>query len=607
MKSTLLRSLFLLWLCIGSFSAIQAQGIVQAQPAASGDSRINTARQLMKNLNWEAAAATLEGAYESDNGNQTIINLLKNCYGQLKQYGKAETLIRRQIEQSPQNLTLRLELAESLANQGLKDKAAEAYREAEAQITTPNTPQYLLVVRSELRNGQEDAALSLIDNVRNQAKDSTLFALERGAVMEGRKKYAAAIKEYIPVMAVDTAMEAMEVERRIMLLLDFPETSAEVEKLLVAESEKRQNASVIRLLADYYIKANRFDQAFAFATKRDSMEHMEGQSLISLLRQCFDRKMYSEAAKFGEWILTRYGNSPSHIEVRLFYARTLAMLGKTDSAFAEYDSVVQLSPRDADRAQAIFEIGDVYFSLLHDYPRALTYFDSVVTRYQVGMGYVDSHRNRPFCYLRMGKLTDARNAFGYLRSYPMTDDLEEEASYYIGLIDLFEARYDSAEVSFRKLMVDHPSGFYVNDALQLVMVLTEAKESPELLADFGQAMYTQERRVYDSTRVWLDRIARAENAALADVALYRLTLVNLQVADSSAALQSIERLDSGFADSYYRPYALKIKADMLSSTPSTIDTAKEIYKLLLEQFPNYPFASDVRKRLKQFETDFKIG
>jgi hypothetical protein len=139
------------------------------------------------------------------------------------------------------------------------------------------------------------------------------------------------------------------------------------------------------------------------------------------------------------------------------------------------------------------------------------------------------------------------------------------------------------------------------------MVLTEAKESPELLADFGQAMYTQERRVYDSTRVWLDRIARAENAALADVALYRLTLVNLQVADSSAALQSIERLDSGFADSYYRPYALKIKADMLSSTPSTIDTAKEIYKLLLEQFPNYPFASDVRKRLKQFETDFKIG
>jgi outer membrane protein assembly factor BamD (BamD/ComL family) len=113
--------------------------------------------------------------------------------------------------------------------------------------------------------------------------------------------------------------------------------------------------------------------------------------------------------------------------------------------------------------------------------------------------------------------------------------------------------------------------------------------------------------VYDSTRVWLDRIARAENAALADVALYRLTLVNLQVADSSAALQSIERLDSGFADSYYRPYALKIKADMLSSTPSTIDTAKEIYKLLLEQFPNYPFASDVRKRLKQFETDFKIG
>jgi hypothetical protein len=77
--------------------------------------------------------------------------------------------------------------------------------------------------------------------------------------------------------------------------------------------------------------------------------------------------------------------------------------------------------------------------------------------------------------------------------------------------------------------------------------------------------------------------------------------------DSTSALESIDRLDSAFVDSYYRPYGLKLKADMLAGKAETLDAAKAIYRQLLEQFPNYPFASDIRKRLKQFETDFKIG
>ena len=126
----------------------QSQDMLQAQPLAAGDSRIVTARQLMKNQNWEAAAAMLEVVYESDESNQTVINLLKNCYSQLKQYGKLETLIRRQIDLSPTNLTLRLELGEVLADQGMKEKAVEAYRDAAGFIKQPDNGQYLLFVRS---------------------------------------------------------------------------------------------------------------------------------------------------------------------------------------------------------------------------------------------------------------------------------------------------------------------------------------------------------------------------------------------------------------------------------------------------------------------------
>lgn len=606
---------YVLFACLvcASVSTLSAQTPAQSgssfqlQQAQPNDNRITTARQLIRNNNWEAAAALLELVYEAEPGNQTVINLLKNCYTQLKQYGKAETIILRQIEQSTQNLTLRLELAEMLANQGQVSNARDAYRDARALIPGMDLSRYLLLVRSELSHGMEDDALSLIDAVRKQSKDTTLFALERGSVMESHRKYPDAIKEYLPVLLADTTMEAVEAERRIVMLLDFPESSKEVEALLTVETEQRPNVRLVRLLADYYVKAHRFDQAFSFATMRDSLEGMKGGSLLYLMRQCYDRKLFGETVRFGEYSLARHGSSPTNIETRLLYARSLAQLGRTSQAIAAFDTVVASSPREADKGQAVYEIGVVYFDILHDYQRALIYFDSVVSRYRMGMSYILSHRNRPFCYLRLGDLTAARNAFDFLHTYPLTDDLTEETTYHLGLISLFEGKYDSAETAFRKLMVDHPTGFYVNDALQLVMVLTEAKDAPELLKVYSQALYAQERRRYDSTLIWFDRIARSENQALADVALYRLTTLSLQMGDSASALESIDRLDSAFVDSYYRPYGLKLKADMLAGKAETLDTAKAIYLQLLEQFPNYPFASDIRKRLKQFETDFKIG
>lgn len=592
--------------------AVPAQETTQTFQLRDGGSpetnqRITVARHLMRQNNFEAAAATLELVYETEPNNPVALNLLKTCYLQLKQYGKAETLVRRTIETQPQNITLRVELAEMLANQGKKDEAKSAFEDAAKLITDKDRNKYLLLLHSLIRNGFEDEALSMISSVRKDLGDSLLFVLEKGQVLENRKKYKEAVREYLPVLAQDTSQEALEAERRFVLLLDFPESSPEVEKILRTQAEENDSKQAIRLLADFYIKSNRFDQAFEFAIKRDSLEGTQGSSLQYLMRQCFDRELYAEAARLGEYITNRYPNGPGFINASMLYARSLAQLGKTEQAKEMYDSIVAQSPREPDKAQALYELGVMYFDVAGDYQSALVYFDSVVNQYRYGMGYIQAMRSRPFCYLRLGDASSARQAFSYLRDNPINEEIAEETQYHLGLIDFFENRYDSADVAFRKLTIDHPTGFYVNDALQLIMVLTEAKESPELLGDYAQALWHLERRQLDSSRIWLDRIANADDKALADVALYRLTIVNLQMNDSTAAMESIDRLDSGFAESYYRPYGLKLKADMLSSNRESVSQAKAIYKQLLEQFPNYPFASEVRKKLRQLETDFNVG
>jgi TolA-binding protein len=180
-------------------------------------------------------------------------------------------------------------------------------------------------------------------------------------------------------------------------------------------------------------------------------------------------------------------------------------------------------------------------------------------------------------------------------------------SYNLALIDFYAHRYDSSGARFRKLMVDYPRGYYVNDALRLVMLMTEAADNTGLLDDYSSALLFLERHLPDSARARLQQLVDHDNQALADVALFTLIDVHLSQADTTAALDAIERLVVEFEASYYAPFGIKRKADLLVARPEGVETARELYRRLLQDYPNYPFSSEVRKRLRELEVDRRIG
>jgi tetratricopeptide (TPR) repeat protein len=94
--------------------------------------------------------------------------------------------------------------------------------------------------------------------------------------------------------------------------------------------------------------------------------------------------------------------------------------------------------------------------------------------------------------------------------------------------------------------------------------------------------------------------------ALADFALFRLVNLSLADDDTASVLRYVQRLEERFPDSYYYPYGLKAKGDIYYTDTERIDECKLIYRQLLEEFPNYPFTSEVRQRLRDLE-DETIG
>jgi tetratricopeptide (TPR) repeat protein len=569
--------------------------------------QLELARQLIQQRNYGSAADMLEILYEKSPQDQSVIGMLRYCYTQLKQYAKAELFVRKQIAQDPRNFGTWLDLAEVQADEGFSDSSRVSYHEARKLIPPGDTTRFQILLRSQISRNMNDDALGLIDTLRHQFRDSGLYALEKGLLLEHAKDYRGAIREYGPILTNDTTNEALEVERRLMSLLDFVDSSPEVEKGLQDEATRTHSSVIIRLLADHYIKINQFDKAFAYAVKRDSLYGFQGVSLVSFMRQCYDRRLYQQTVRMGEYVFAKFPSGSAFIDASMVYADALAHLGRTNDALARYSQVVAVSPRPEDKGEALLDMGLIYFDDLGDYKQALVYFDSVATKYQVGQAYVDACRMRPYCHLRMGDRAAARADFQRLKKQLVIQDITEEVSYELAVLDFYDKRYDSANVGFRKLIVDYPRGLYVNDALQILMVMDEAKGAPELLGEFGDALWFQECAQDDSSRARLDRLTREENSALADDALYRLVMLDLKLNDSTSASAAIERLTDSFPASYYVPFGLKEKADMLSVNATSLDEAKELYKRILERYPNYPFVAEIRKRLRQLEIDHKLG
>jgi len=72
--------------------------------------------------------------------------------------------------------------------------------------------------------------------------------------------------------------------------------------------------------------------------------------------------------------------------------------------------------------------------------------------------------------------------------------------------------------------------------------------------------------------------------------------------DTTAVFSTIDKVESDFPESYYRPFCIKTKADIYLRQKQVI-AASELYKKLLLEYPNYPFISEVRDILRGLDSN----
>ncbi len=584
--------------------------ILQRQKKNPQDERqrqqLSLARKLMDSKNWQGAAAVLETLYETNPTHGVVVNQLMKCLDQLKQYPKAVDLVRRQIQRQSNNFHLRLRLAEYLVKQDSLDAALGVYNKIIGMVPNNSIGSYQSIVNNMVLFGFPDRAVELIDSLRLALSDSRLFALQKGGILEQKREYAEATLEFYHLLG-DTARSAINAEMKIVSLLDFPVSSEAALEVLTEIADQTPNHKLYKILSDFYLKKQQFEPAFEYAVRRDSSGNQKGIGLLTFLRNCRERELNDETIRMSRYILDKYESSPILPETYFIYAEALANAARYDEAINIYDTIVAVLPRAQDKASALFEIGQIYSNQLDDCPKGLKMYDSVISTFPAGVGYVDALLARPDCYIRLGEYEQARKDFALLRHRHLDENRKEEIEYNLALMDFFEKKFDSCRVAFRKLMIDFPMGYFVNDALRLLMVINEAEGDNDLLYLYSSAEMFKKRRMPDSTKNRYEALTRSINRVLADNALFGLMNLSLEEADTTSTLNSIEKLAEEFPDSYYLPYGLKLRADIWLLNEAKKPEATREYRSLLENYPDYPFVSKVREILRKLEAAQPVG
>jgi len=581
---------------------------VKARTWVTGeDQRLMAARRLINNRDYESAVSLLEVINDSLPNNPVIETLLLRCYEYLGQYARAEQLARKMLIAAPGGLTFRLKLAELLAKQEKLDEAVAVYSETLTTLKPDDKGTLSLVLSSMLNNGVEVEAFRLIDSLRLIRDDKSLFGLERGRAYEQQKRYQEAAGEYNKVLAYDTTRTAMQAESRLLELLKFVETEPVVVEVLTLENTETDNRRAIRLLAAHFIGSEQYDRGFTLSLKQDTIDDFDGRALMYFMRQCTERQYPLQVIRMGEYILAQARPELASGEMYRLLGEAYTETAQFTKAIASFNRIIAKTPAETLVAEALAQNGYIYLYGLKDCDSALLCFDSVVNHYPQGYGYLSALRGIPLARLGQGDIAAARRDFKALAGRHLNPDLKEEVAYYLAALDFIEHRFATAETAFRKLMVDYPRGLFVNDALELLMVLNEAEEDSSLMVDFATAwLFEIKRESEPAARQW-ELMAEKEESALADNALFRWTQLELERGDTLQADICLDRLLDDFPDSYYRPWGLHTRGDLLVVTEKGLPLAQEIYRQLLETYPNYPFASEIREKLRNLEPAKPVG
>ncbi len=267
--------------------------------------------QFYQTQDFPKAAELFEKLYENK-PSLYYYQYLVFCLVEIKEYGKAEKLIKKCQKAEPDALRYMVDMGYVSYRSGNQEKAKKLYEDALKKLG-PSQQQVFELANTFITRGENDYAIRTYLKGRQLLNNTYPFGFELASVYERMGDFRNATEEYLNMLDVNKSYMAT-VQDRIQAILAFDvnnEKNEILRKILLSRAQKNpDNTNYAELLWWYSIQQKDFDLALLQAKALDRRFKENGDKLVSLAGLAVSNEKYDVAIECYQYLISKGKDCP---------------------------------------------------------------------------------------------------------------------------------------------------------------------------------------------------------------------------------------------------------------------------------------------------------
>jgi tetratricopeptide (TPR) repeat protein len=594
--------------CITSFSSLIAQ--------KTNDEKL--AMQFYEQKQYDKAATYFDNLY--DKNPDAYFTYYYKCLVAIKEYSKAEKIIKKQIKRNETAFYLYVWLGKLYKIQNNPEKEKEQYNKAIKELIPIQNYVFVLAHAFEDEELYDDA-LEVYKKGRKETRDSYPYYYEIAELYKKKGDLKAMVNEYLDAIEFRES-ELYTAQSNLQQSLGYDDKNGGFNNpILKQELQKRiQQKPDKKIFSEFLIfllnQQKDFEGSYVQNKALDKREKSDGTRLMELAQLCISNENYIVAEKCYQYVISKGKGNP-YYDVANIEKLNANYLQITNQAFANPADVLLLN-NNIEFAIKQYGVSNLTIPLikkaailkayyLNKPQEAIQTLEEVITQYTFDKNILAEIKlDLGDMNLLIGNIWDASLLYSQVEKDFKYETVGQAAKFRNAKLS-----YYASDFAWAKTQCDVLKGAttktIANDALDLSLVITDAigvDTNVVPLSMFASAELLILQHQYDKALARLDSINRLFNEhSLGDDIYYKKAEIYKLTNHYPEAAKMYENILEFYPTDLYGDDALFKEAELYERYLNDKEKAKQLYQDVLVKYPGSIYVVEARKRYRDLRGD----
>ncbi|MEO6883237.1 MAG: tetratricopeptide repeat protein [Bacteroidia bacterium] len=584
---------------------------------AQDSTNIALAQQYYQNKEYDKAIFYFEKNYTNES-ETFIYKAYVDCFVQTQDFKKAEKIVKKRINYSPENLRYYVDLGQIYAFANDKDKEKDAYKKAIKELS-PNQNQILDLGQAFIAVKQWDEAIETYKKGKKLLNGDYPFLFELAEVYNNMGNTSEMIDEYLDALDIsDGYIQSVQNALQTSFGQDADAKKNEILKTdLLKRIQHEQSKTIFsELLVWMQIQEKDFEGAFIQVKALDKRNKESGTRMMSLAKVCADNGNYDVANQSYQYVIDLGNSGFNYMHARiaqlnLLYKKVVSKNNFSNADLMSLENKYKIALDDLGKNTSTVpmmkDLAHIEAFYLHNTDTAIVVLNEAIEVPQI------SGKLQAECKLELGdvllfdgQIWEASLRYSQVEKAFEEDPIGDEAkfrnakiSFYTGDFKWSKAQLDVLKSATSKLIA--------NDAMALSLLIsdnTAIDTNTVPLLMFAQADLLAYQNKDDAAIQKLDSITTLfPNHSLTGDIYYKKFEIRNKEGKYEEAATFLQTILDNFPQGVLADKALFNLAELNEEKLNDTEKAKKLYEQLLTDYPGSLYATDAREHFRKLRGD----